>query len=153
MRHIREYEEHAKTQMLLDEEFKQALFGHPDMERAKSLLRQGANVDVTLNSGDTPLHLAAEYSPSMVAFLCDNGADIEALSSEGKTPLQHAKKLWPPCAKILIERGADPSSAFDSIDELEDFFEGDISWIPEESIPPEWEWRKRQRARGAFGRF
>jgi len=156
MRHIKEYEEHAKTQQELDREFIGALFDHPDLEKAKSLLRQGANVDARIQSGDTALHFAAEFSPRMVEFLCDNGADAEALDADGKTPLQRAKH-WVPSAKILIERGADPSTAFEGVDDLIDFFEhtpdllkGDISWLPEDV---QQRLKKRQRSRGAFGTY
>jgi ankyrin repeat protein len=156
MRHIKEYEEHAKTQQELDSDFIGAMFEDGDVKRAKRLILLGANVDARSPNGDTALHFAAEFSPRMVEFLCDNGADTEALDAEGRTPLQHAK-IWPLCAKILIERGADYTSAFEGVDELIDFFEqtpdllkGDISWLPEDA---QQRLKKRQRSRGAFGRF
>lgn len=155
MRHIKEYEEHAKTQQELDREFFSAMFEYADMERAKRLLGLGANVDARTQNGGTALHFAAEFSPRAVQFLCDNGADIEALDAEGRTPLQHARE-WPPCAKILIERGADYTTAFEGVDELIDFFEpfdllkGDVSWLPEEA---QQRLKKMQRSRGAFGTF
>ena len=156
MRHIKEYEEHAKTQQELDWEFFSAMFEYADMERAKRLLDLGANIDARTQSRGTALHFAAEFTPKAVQFLCDNGADIEALDADGRTPLQHARE-WPLCAKILIERGADYTSAFDGVDELIDFFEqtpdllkGDISWLPNEA---QQRLKKRQRSRGAFGTF
>jgi ankyrin repeat protein len=148
MRHIKKYEEHAKTQQQLDREFIGSLFDHPDLERAKSLLRQGANVDARIQSGDTALHFAAEYSPRMVEFLCDNGADIEAVSAEGKTPLQHAK-MWADCAQILLMKGADPTSAFNSMDDLVQFFDGDVRWMPKESLE---RMKKVDRSNKIFGR-
>jgi hypothetical protein len=150
MRHIKEYDEHAMGQMTqreLDKEFFSELIGNPDLGRAQSLLNMGANVNARgsfglkgwssgfpgKQVGETALHFVAEYSPGLVEFLCDNGADIEALDPEGRTPLHHALE-WAPCARILIERGARLESAFDSMDDLLEFFDGDISWIPDESL-------------------
>jgi len=156
MRHIKEYEEHAKTQQELDSDFIGAMFEDADVKRAKRLILLGANVDARSPNGDTALHFAAEFSPRMVEFLCDNGADMEALDAEGRTPLKHAK-TQPQCAKILLERGADPTTAFEDVDDLIDFFEqspdllkGDVSWLPDEA---QQRLKKRQRSRGAFGRF
>jgi hypothetical protein len=54
--------------------------------------------------------------------------------------------------KELISRGltVDMSESFDSMDDLKEFFDGDVSWIPEEMMQ---NLRKRERSRGAFGRF
>jgi hypothetical protein len=80
------------------------------------------------------------------------------VTKDGLTPLGFITKLkdgfFGPSpkknARTLILLGADPSRAFDSIDDLKEFFDGDVSRVPEEAMEKV---RKRNRARGAFGRF
>jgi hypothetical protein len=149
MRHINEYEEYAMgkmTQQELDDEFIGAIFETADVERARRLLKLGANVDAR-NQGETGLHYAAEFSPNMVELLCDHGADLEALDPQGRTPLVHAR-MWPPCARILLERGARAESAFSGFDDLRDFFEGDIDWVPDSAMQG---LRRMKKTRRLFG--
>jgi ankyrin repeat protein len=120
------------------------------------LISSGANVNEKSNDGWTPLHFMALWGTAeTIGQLIEAGADLEAKNKKGMTPLErimssnpylHSKEL----PKKLILAGADPSRAFDSIDDLKEFFEGDISWVPEEAME---RIRKKARSRGAFGRF
>jgi len=79
-------------------------------------------------------------SIQLITDLIEAGADVN---------LQDWRRLWAiwtplrwaalnghkDAAVVLIGAGADISSAFDTLDELEDLFEGDIGWIPGERLP------------------
>ena len=119
----------------------------------KALIQAGADLEAKASDGKTPLHLATYWGQTgAMKALIQAGADLEAKASDGKTPLYYASMhRRTEIARILIKAGADIFPAFDSLDGLEDHFGGDISWIPQQSLPPEW--RKRARSRGAFGRF
>jgi ankyrin repeat protein len=119
----------------------------------KALIRAGADLEAKASDDTTPLHVATYWGQTgAMKALIQAGADLEARTIGGRTPLYYASMHGrTEIARALIEAGADISAGFDSLDELEDRFGGDISWIPQERIPPEW--RKRARSRGAFGRF
>ena len=122
-------------------------------EAAKALIGAGADLRASNSIGQTPLHYAAHWGHTEAAkALIGAGADLEAKNTYGRTSLHRAAANGhTEAAKALIGAGADVSTAFDSLDKLEDFFGGDISWIPQQNLPPEW--RKRARSRGVFGRF
>jgi ankyrin repeat protein len=126
---------------------------NPDIEEVKRLIQAGANLKTRDKYGLVPLHLAAILGHIEIAkALIEAGADPEERTVAGWTPIDYATlHVHKDLARLLIEVGAGPSSRFDSLDDLENYFGGDTSWIPQESLPPEW--RKRNRARGAFGRF
>jgi ankyrin repeat protein len=101
---------------------------------------------------------AATKTPSiqLISGLIEAGADVNfkdwRTMWSSWTPLRWAAlNGHKDAAVVLIGAGADISSAFDTLDELEDLFEGDIGWIPGERLPEGW--RKLSRSRGAFGRF
>jgi ankyrin repeat protein len=128
-----------------------AYWGHTEI--AKALIEAGADLEAKAEDGRTTIHIAAGWGHTeIVRILIQAGADLEARDSNDWTPLHRAAlNSRTEAAKALIQAGADISAGFDSLDRLEDFFGGDTSWIPQESLPPEW--RKRHRSRGAFGRF
>ena len=159
MKNIKNYTDHLRESKRTPEELGKKLIGilsgrkTPDIEEVRSLIGAGADLEAKHRDGWTSLHWAALRGHTEAAkALIGAGADLEAKNDDGWTALYHAAaRGYTEAAKALIAAGADISAGFDSLDKLEDLFGGDISWIPRESLPPEW--RKRHRARGAFGRF
>lgn len=78
-------------------------------ELIKFALEQGADVNGTSKSGDTPLHYAIwERSFDVVKFLVAQGADIHAIGEYGRTPLHCA--VWKDSiemAEFLLSQGTD----------------------------------------------
>ena len=90
------------------------------VEVARRLLAEGANVNVRNEKGGSPLHAAAcKGQPEMIEFLIANGATANARASNGQTPLHKAanggdRKDNRPgprhlaATQALLEHGADP---------------------------------------------
>ncbi|MDX1923821.1 MAG: ankyrin repeat domain-containing protein [Rickettsiaceae bacterium] len=81
-------------------------------EEAKSLIKNGYDIETRDRSGFTALHVSSlEGNTEMVQFLLDNGAEIDAVDLSNQTPLHfsvfcnHSETL-----KTLIISGADTSS-------------------------------------------
>jgi len=131
--------------------YRAAFHGHTDL--ARLLIEAGADPDAKDKYGQTLLHPAAwEGHTEIIRLLIDLGANVNAEDDNGYTALYcSVVEKMKSTARLLIEAGAEIASAFNTLDELEEFFDGDISWIPQQSLPPEW--RKKARSRGAFGRF
>lgn len=104
------------------------------------LLDRGADPTVKNRDGRTPLHQCGfrkvnDNYDKRIDMLIDNGAKIDEEDAQGFTPLKICKKFKnEPAAKSLIMRGASVFKAFDDLDELSDFFAGDVSWLPESPI-------------------
>jgi Ankyrin repeats (many copies) len=80
-----------------------------DLEKAASLIEEGADVNARDNIGYTLLMYAiSSNSWDLAKLLIENGADVNALNPYGVTPLMQAisGKSWD-LAKLLIENGAD----------------------------------------------
>ena len=74
----------------------------------KSLLKQGADVNVKDINGWTLLHRASFWNRIDIAkFLIENGADVNAKDKNGETPLYLVSWDLVDIAKFLIENGAD----------------------------------------------
>jgi cytohesin len=61
------------------------------------------------DTGDTPLHFAADYNRASIAQrLIDGGADLNAVDNDGFTPLRiAAQQGYAEVASALIQKGAD----------------------------------------------
>jgi hypothetical protein len=126
----------------------------PQMEYLRRLIDGGADLNAKDDQdGWTALHWVAFLgSVEAVRALLDAGAEIDAMDGNGYTPLFVATLMrrGRDAAKELILRGAN-LGAFADLEALEEAFDGDISWLPQELLPEEW--RKARRSRSAFGRF
>ena len=127
-----------------------ALNGHTEV--ARLLIDRGANVNAENGAKQPPLHKAALNGHREVAkLLIDRGARVDAEDVDKDTPLHWATSRGHiEVARLLILHGADPFRAFDGLDEIIEFFKGDIGWMPEELKA---KLERRVRSRGAFGRF
>jgi ankyrin repeat protein len=84
-----------------------------DVERVRSLLREGADVDAAQGDGMTALHWAAERGDADLAdVLLDAGADVAAVTRLGDyAPLHLAtKRGHARVVERLLEAGADPET-------------------------------------------
>ena len=71
----------------------------------QALIDAGADVNVRIDGGLTPLMLAADGSPDIIRLLIAAGADVNASDSKGRTVLQRAKND-PENREILVKAGA-----------------------------------------------
>jgi predicted aldo/keto reductase-like oxidoreductase len=72
-----------------------ALFGRAAV--AAFLVREGADISIASNDGNTALHLAAFFAhPDIVELLLEHGASIRARNLRGETPLDIVSAEWSP---------------------------------------------------------
>lgn len=89
-----------------------------DVDRARALLKAGADVALPDRNGYTPLHFAAEgLHADMAGLLLDAGGDVDARDRFGKTPLSVAifnvQDRDGEVVRVLLEAGADPDAEND----------------------------------------
>lgn len=77
-----------------------------------ALLAAGADIEVRLAGGISPLHLAARDSDErgVASLLIAAGADINSRNADGETPL-HTAVHTEGCWELLVEAGADLDAA------------------------------------------
>jgi ankyrin repeat protein len=74
-------------------------------EVIRTLVRKGADVNVRIAGGITPLMIAVSYDPAIVRMLVEAGADVNARDDSGASVLRMAKDN-PENVKILKDAGA-----------------------------------------------
>ena len=105
---------------------------------ARTLLREGAQVDLPGCGGRTALHVAAQFAkPQVAEVLLQAGADPNRRDGQGLTPLELA--LHNP-ASTTIGSGADHVDTREVIAVLKKF---KASAPPAETQPPQFPWRHR----------
>lgn len=73
------------------------------------LIRHGANVNATQQSGVTPLHSAAHNGKvDIIKLLIDHGANVDAMTEDSKTPLDMAAEKGFTDAVNVIEQHSKP---------------------------------------------
>ncbi|XP_055301555.1 putative ankyrin repeat protein RF_0381 isoform X2 [Sitodiplosis mosellana] len=79
----------------------------------RSLIREGINMSLRFDNGQTPIHMAAEKgSHAILKVLVDNGVDPNILDEEGLTALYiAAEKGFEDFVQYLIEKHADVNIA------------------------------------------
>ena len=76
-----------------------------DIDIATMLLVAGAQVDLAIKDGTTPLsHAVQNENAKMALFLLDNGADPTRPNNTGKTPITYAKQLGIAHISALLEK-------------------------------------------------
>ncbi len=85
-----------------------------NLERVKTLVRQGMNINLADRDGWTPLHGAAQNNDAETArFLLDSGATVDTQDNYGNTPLFRAvfnSRGNGELIELLRHRGADAKS-------------------------------------------
>lgn len=97
----------------------------------KMLIDAGADPNKPAHNGLLPVHYASAKKKNSVAIriLADAGADLDRYKPAPMTALllsviaRHVENV-----KAFLNCGADPFTAFKSIGEIEDFFDGNLNW-------------------------
>ena len=95
-----------------DDDWMREAFWHSiDLAQLERELYCGADPNVKMDYGFTPLHLTAvsNEDPAVVQSLIDAGADTEAKDNAGATPLHRAvgESRTPAVVQVLLDAGAD----------------------------------------------
>ena len=80
----------------------------------EKLIAEGANVNVRVANGSTPLHYALRFyskeNKDFARILTDNGADVNARDEKGSTPLINAVRSEDvETVRLLLSKGANPN--------------------------------------------
>ena len=86
-----------------------------DFDLVKTLVKEGADFNVQIEEGETPLHLAflltddeENEKVEIAEFLINKGVDLNLQDIFGNTALHLAAMFWETkLAKLLIKKGAD----------------------------------------------
>ena len=81
-------------------------------EVVEQLVKSGTDVNAANNKGETPLHIAAQYSRLNIArSLIQNGAKVNAKTADGSTPLGYSISMGRgQLVELLLDKGADPNA-------------------------------------------
>lgn len=93
-----------------------AYYQKPSLTRI--LLELGANVNATIDNGETPLHTCADSLHAnnlmVTRLLLDAGADLNATNITGHTPAQHARRWGRPKFAEELEAEAERRARWDA---------------------------------------
>lgn len=92
-----------------------------NIENVKELLSQGADINISDEYGETPLHSAALYGHlDVVKYLVEQGADVDVKNKFWETPLDVAENnKYPAIVKYLVEQDADVDAEKDNFDDVD----------------------------------
>lgn len=114
------------------------------------LIDHGASIDTVDRLGRKPIHRAKNVDVMKLLLERGAGVDEETVSGQPRTPLYFAVLLSvPSLAKFLVQKGADPLKVFSRPQQMLEFFNGDIDWMPEGPLKSKL--TRMQRGKSAFG--
>lgn len=126
-----------------------------DLKECRKLLGMGADPNYKDKWGAAAIHYALDR-PDVIELLLEFNADPDTLDRFGKTPLMRIaesffsnikayyerdpavdawadqKRTWQQSAKLLVFAGANIFNAFKDSEDIMTFFDGDLSWMPNE---------------------
>lgn len=118
----------------------------------KLLLSRGADPNSQTINGTTPVLSAAAdlvNGAAVLKVLLDAGAKLNAPTNQGNTAMKRALGYYnKPFIVGLMRGGVNIMNEFKNIDELSEYFFGDLSWIPDDLME---KIRRTQRGKSAFG--
>ena len=118
----------------------------------KLLLSRGADPNSQTVNGTTPvLSPAADLvnGAAVLKVLLDAGANLNVPTNTGNTPMKRALGYYnKPFIIGLMRGGVNIMDEFKNIDELSEYFFGDLSWIPDDLME---KIKRTQRGKSAFG--
>lgn len=137
-----------------------AMFGTPSM--VEELLDRGADINSEdPGNGRTALHKAAFLGrEAMARMLLGRGADPNQGDMHGNPPLYlHMEQQPEPgdgqgmeehmsFTRLMVLNGADPFKAFDTPEDMMEYFRGDLDWMPDDLRA---KIKRMQRGKQAFG--
>jgi hypothetical protein len=78
-----------------------------ELQRIKSHIDEGTNIQIQNEKHLTLLHLACMYEPPLVPLLVEHGADVNAVTIRGNRPLHTACRYAHSVVEYLVNHGAD----------------------------------------------
>jgi hypothetical protein len=79
---------------------------HGEYELVRSLVENGADINITNDYGDTAIMVAIEYRHHAIfEYLLDHGANINIINEDGNTALDIAKYYDTDAVELLVARG------------------------------------------------
>lgn len=116
------------------------------------LISSGSDPNSKTVNGTTPALIAAGdlvYGEAILKLLMDVGADLNVPTNTGNTPMKRALGYYnKPFIIGLMRGGVNIMDEFKNIDELSEYFFGDLSWIPEDLMEKV---KRMQKGKSAFG--
>ena len=132
------------------------------VSKVEHLLDRGADINSTdPDDGSTALHKAAFLgNEQMARMLLGRGADPNQGDMHGNPPLylhmeqqpepgdEHGMEEHMSFTRLMVLNGADPFKAFDTPEDMMEYFNGDLDWMPDDLRA---KIKRMQRGKRAFG--